>query len=200
MHGIGFVHRDIKPDNILLGFRDRELKIGDFGLSCWAVTGNELLDESVGTLNYLPPENILTRGKYGKKMDVWAAGCVLFQMAVGGIKPLFVGSNKFDQMKSIEKVLGRPDHRLLHRLQKFQSFVFFKRYLDPNADDSVITIGTGLKSVYSPFKPGYELFKDMIVCDPAKRFSACQLLRKPYFWELQHTPHDHRIIEFEEKQ
>lgn len=101
MHRIGLMHRDLKPRNNLLGFRDKELKIGDFGISYLAATNNEFLGEYVSTLYYRSPECILTRRKYGKKMDMWSAGIVMYKMFVGGVYPLFIGSDEINQMQNI---------------------------------------------------------------------------------------------------
>lgn len=121
MHENGFMHRDIKPENLLLGPRDKALRIGDLGTAC-RVSPNALLHaEYVATRWYRSPECLLTRGWYGTKMDVWAAGCVLYEMATG--RPLFDGRDETDQIQKIDKVLGSPDGRLVDRLRKHKSDV-----------------------------------------------------------------------------
>lgn len=137
-------------------------------------TYDKLLTEYIDTRFYRSPECLLPRGRYGKKMDVWAARCVMYQMAIGGLYPLFIGLDSTGQMESIEVVLGRPDHNLLHRFDKFKSDVFHQCYGKTNAT----VIGTGLQSVYPIYKSGFDVLKDMIVFDPYKRLSAVRLLRK----------------------
>jgi serine/threonine protein kinase len=75
IHHKNIIHRDIKPDNILI--QHDIVKIADFGLSV-LITGNKL-SYNVVTLHYRAPE-ILAHLPYGKPIDIWALGCVLYQM------------------------------------------------------------------------------------------------------------------------
>ncbi|VVC42303.1 Protein kinase domain,Protein kinase-like domain,Protein kinase, ATP binding site,Serine/threonine- [Cinara cedri] len=192
MHENGFIHRDIKPENILLKSRDKLLKIGDFGTACH-VTAGYPFTEYVATRWYRSPECLLTRGWYSTKLDIWAAGCVLFEMATG--RPLFDGQDENDQMEKIDRVLGRPDARLLGKFKKHSSDVFDKRY---NKCSAVAVPGVGFQTVYPPFRSAFELMKAMIVYDPVKRYSADRLLRMPYFWEMKNTVYDYKMRKFQE--
>ena len=80
LHDHGIVHRDLKPANI---FEDQGIvKIGDYGLSkfisCSRRGGQT---ESVGTFHYMAPE--IGRGEYGKEIDVYALGIMLYEMVTG---------------------------------------------------------------------------------------------------------------------
>lgn len=80
LHDHGIVHRDLKPANI---FEDEGvIKIGDYGLSkfisCSRRGGQT---ESVGTFHYMAPE--IGRGEYGKEVDVYALGVILYEIATG---------------------------------------------------------------------------------------------------------------------
>jgi NIMA (never in mitosis gene a)-related kinase len=78
IHDRKIVHRDIKPSNFFLT-RNGIVKLGDFGLSALLPFTTALLASSVGTPHYLSPE--LCRGsKYDSKSDIWALGCVLYEM------------------------------------------------------------------------------------------------------------------------
>lgn len=195
MHENGFIHRDIKPENVLLRAGDRVLKIGDFGTACQTSAGQPR-SEYVATRWYRSPECLLTRGRYGAKMDVWATGCVLYELATG--RPLFDGADEHDQLDKIDRVLGSPDCRLINRFRKHKSEVFVRRHGFDCVRSAVISGGTGLDAVYQPFRPAYDLLKDMIVYDPNKRFSADRLLRKSYFNDMRGTPYEQRMMEFEE--
>lgn len=82
LHDHGIVHRDLKPGNI---FSDQGVvKIGDYGLSkyisCSRRSGQT---ESVGTFHYMAPE--IGKGVYGKEIDVYALGIMLFEMFTGRV-------------------------------------------------------------------------------------------------------------------
>lgn len=82
LHDHGIVHRDLKPANI---FEDEGIvKIGDYGLSkfisCSRRGGQT---ESVGTFHYMAPE--IGKGEYGKEIDIYALGIMLYELATGNV-------------------------------------------------------------------------------------------------------------------
>lgn len=83
MHAKGYAHRDLKPENILLA-RDFNLKLADFGFSCLAKgkDGSGVLHTKLGTEGYMAPE-IATKNYDGMKVDIFAAGVILFIMYAG---------------------------------------------------------------------------------------------------------------------
>ena len=80
-HTGGLIHRDVKPENVLLA-EDGRIKIGDFGLaratSANTATGAQLL----GTIAYLAPE-LVTRGMADARSDIYALGIMLYEMLTG---------------------------------------------------------------------------------------------------------------------
>ncbi len=87
-HARGLVHRDVKPANILISLRDREehAYLTDFGVAKRSETVAELTATGVlvGTVDYMAPEQI-TGGRADARTDIYALGCVFFQMLSGRV-------------------------------------------------------------------------------------------------------------------
>jgi len=62
-------------------------------------------------IRYRSPECLLCNGKYSYKMDMWSAGCVMYEVI--SKNPLFPGNNELDQIHKIHNILGTPDPQVL---------------------------------------------------------------------------------------
>ncbi|KAM4548676.1 microtubule-associated serine/threonine-protein kinase 2 isoform 7-T7 [Odontesthes bonariensis] len=131
LHNYGIVHRDLKPDNLLITSLGH-IKLTDFGLSkigLMSLTTNlyeghiekdtrEFLDKQVcGTPEYIAPEVILRQG-YGKPVDWWAMGVILYQFLVG-CAPFFGDTTEelFGQVISDEIIWPEEDEALPYEPQ-----------------------------------------------------------------------------------
>lgn len=106
-HNHGIIHRDLKPGNVFLA-GDAQPKLGDFGIARdQHATGLTDTGLTVGTYAYMPPELVRGESEITGKVDLYALGCLLFEMIVG--RTPFVGDG-FVQL--FEQHLNRPAPRL----------------------------------------------------------------------------------------
>jgi len=174
LHSHRIVHRDIKPQNILLS-NDGTLKLADFGLAR-IYDFNALLTSTVVTLWYRAPE-VLLGTAYATPVDMWSVGCIFAELFTR--KPLFPGQYEVDQLAKIFEMLGTPseaewpdDSAVLRNnfvYARPRSVVDIVPEIDPLAKD---------------------LIEGMLRFDPKKRITAHEALAHPYFSEYGCSPHD----------
>lgn len=99
-HCMGVMHRDLKPQNILVS-RSGCVKLADFGLSraFTPVTPARPLTIEVITRWYRSPDLLLGSNKYLPAVDVWSVGCILVEMS--NKRALFPGDSEIDQIHRI---------------------------------------------------------------------------------------------------
>jgi beta-lactam-binding protein with PASTA domain len=109
-HRAGLVHRDVKPENVLV-MEDGRIKVADFGLArAESASKQTKTGVLLGTVGYLAPEQVLS-GTAGARADVYAAGIMLFELLTGrqpyeGDTPLAVA------YKHVNEVVPLPSSRL----------------------------------------------------------------------------------------
>ncbi|MEV0962883.1 serine/threonine-protein kinase [Streptomyces sp. NPDC049910] len=122
LHRSGWVHADLKPENVLLG-RDGSVKLSDFGLAT-ELTGTHGYAPPMGTLDYLPPERWRAPlGELGVRVrpttDIWALGIVVHEVFASGGSP-FPGATPMARGASVQAYgQGRAPLRLGHELPPF---------------------------------------------------------------------------------
>ncbi|XP_066440829.1 serine/threonine-protein kinase Nek10 isoform X3 [Eleutherodactylus coqui] len=120
------VHRDLSPNNIMLGEKDK-VTVTDFGLAKQKQE-NSKLTSIVGTILYSCPE-VVKSEPYGEKADVWAAGCIFYQMAT--LNPPFHSTNMLSLATKIVEAVYVPVPDGLYS-EKVSSTI--KRCLTSDAD------------------------------------------------------------------
>lgn len=147
IHATGVLHRDLKPDNILV-ISDKEIRLADFGLAL--LPGDELdleeLQNGVGTLSYLPPE-MLDGQFYDSRSDLYSLG-VCFYEALAGKHP-FDGAHLSEQKEvRLDKNI-QPLHELNPQIPKNVSAVIstLMRY---SADERFQSAMEALRALSNP--------------------------------------------------
>jgi len=175
-HASRIIHRDIKPQNLLIEHLDGSrvrLKIADFGLARTYSIPVPKYTHEVVTVWYRPPEILLGSPLYSVPVDLWSIGCVTAEMATGA--PLFAGDSEIDTIFKIFQKLGTPTTEQWPGLADLPDFKpTFPRW--PHRGwENIRNIKAQMGSV------GIELLESLMAYDPKRRLSARRALLHPYF-------------------
>jgi len=174
MHKHGYFHRDMKPENLLC-MGPELVKIADFGLAR-EIRSRPPYTDYVSTRWYRAPEVLLRSTMYSAPIDIWAVGCIMAELYT--FRPLFPGNSEIDEIFKICSVIGTPDKKEWSEGFKLAAAMNFKfPQFSP----------TSLSTLIPTASPeAIALMSDMLRWNPAKRPSAKQALRYPYFQLQQH--------------
>ena len=117
LHRNDYVHRDLKPSNVVITDTDQLecCKLVDFGLAVKYQT-RQGMDETCGTLVYQAPEQMAGGQCYGKAVDVWAAGFIMYEM-IAGKHPLWQKNDTNEAYRA--KALNYKRWKYGRRFNKF---------------------------------------------------------------------------------
>mmetsp|Transcript_15257 Transcript_15257/g.32941 ORF Transcript_15257/g.32941 Transcript_15257/m.32941 type:complete len:635 (-) Transcript_15257:282-2186(-) len=162
-HAVGVVHRDIKPQNLMLSralgpWGCPELKLIDFGLAAQMVSSRDF----VGTPAYMPQEVLIGDVDYTAQADMWSIGCTIVEMLTG------------------EAPFGKPEdfdgdmEPVFEAIRKYKSF----REIEGNLEE--------LPGWSERSDEARDFVRRLIRVDPARRLTATQALNHP--WIVRHAP------------
>lgn len=127
---VDIIHCDLKPENILLRHPKKSgVKVIDFGSSC---RSNKRMYSYIQSRFYRSPEVMLGL-PYSVAIDMWSLGCILAEMHTG--EPLFSGSDQFDQMQKIVKLLGMVPTPMLEKSSDSVKLQFFQKTESATGED-----------------------------------------------------------------
>ncbi|XP_058109734.1 cell division control protein 2 homolog A isoform X1 [Magnolia sinica] len=176
-HSHRVLHRDLKPQNLLIDRRTNSLKLADFGLARAFGIPVRTFTHEVVTLWYRAPEILLGSRHYSTPVDVWSVGCIFAEMV--NQRPLFPGDSEIDELFKIFRVLGTPNEETwpgVTALPDFKSA--FPKW--PSKD---------LATVVPDLEPaGIDLLSKMLFLEPSRRITARNALEHEYFKDLGLVP------------
>lgn len=178
MNDHGFIHRDLKPQNLLL-VRDPDtnqlnLRIGDLGLAKEInLCRRDAHTPQIMSLWYRAPEVMLGKPRpyYDYGVDMWSAGCVFVELATG--RPLFYpdSNTEWDVLVCILQLCGTPCFDEYHKLDPN-----FKKRLPQWPGENFYTLFE-----YALTKSGVDLLIQMLQLNPEKRITLEDALVHPFF-------------------
>lgn len=177
-HDRRIMHRDLKPQNILISLSG-ELKLADFGLARSKSVPTKTFTDEVVTLWYRPPDVLLGNVDYGTSIDMWGVGCIFFEMAAG--VTLFASLEPRKQIETIFGIIGTPDEA---------SWPGIRSDLESCAIQLVSQKGRDLASLAPRLSlVGVDLLLNFLKCNPLSRISASEAMYHAYFNSLPSQIH-----------
>jgi len=171
-HSHGVLHRDLKPQNLLVDKDKGILKIADLGLGRSFTVPLKSYTHEIVTLWYRAPEVLLGSSHYSTGVDMWSVGCIFAEMARR--QALFPGDSEFQQLLHIFRMMGTPTEKQWPGVNSLQDWHVYPQWEPQN-----------LARVVPALEPdGVDLLSKMLKYDPAERISAKAALDHPFFDSL----------------
>ncbi|CAN8095639.1 unnamed protein product [Discula destructiva] len=171
------LHRDIKPNNLLIA-ADGDVKLADFGLARSFADPGGLMTSNVITRWYRPPELLYGAKHYSGAVDVWSVGTVMAEVILR--VPFLPGNTEIDQLALIYKQIGTPTEDVWPGVTKLEG------YVQPDIVNPVQPRDAFLGPFGTVGGPGVDLLCRTLTLDPSKRITAREMLEHP--WWHTHPP------------
>ena len=169
-HSKMILHRDLKPQNILISSIG-ELKLADFGLARAKSIPTKTFTDEVVTLWYRPPDVLLGNTDYGTSIDMWGVGCIFFEMIAG--HTLFTALDPKKQIGCIFEIIGTPSE---------ENWPGIEAILSSNSIDSTPTSGRDLAHMAPRLdEQGIDLLVRLLRCNPNSRIPSGDAIKHEYF-------------------
>ncbi len=168
-HDRRVIHRDLKPDNILLDESKQKLVVCDFGMARTFAAGGQYTENCV-TAWYRPPEILLGDTQYGAAVDMWSAGMIMAEM-INLVPVMGKAKTELDCLMIIFKELGTPNERTwpgVTQLPNFQTRTAFAQWPSRHASALIFSDNVSPQAV--------DLLNCMLQLCPQRRWAASEAL------------------------
>jgi serine/threonine protein kinase len=170
-HARGIMHRDLKPQNLLVD--GGVLKLADFGLARAFMIPVRSYTHEVVTLWYRAPEILLGQKTYAPAVDMWSIGAIFAEMV--NRRALWPGDSEIDELFRIFRTLGTPTEAEWPSVTTLPDYKReFPKWPKRSLRHAVPTL--------SPV--GVDLLIKMLAYEPSKRISARAAMEHPFFNDL----------------
>lgn len=187
LHRHGVMHRDLKPQNLLVDKAKNVIKVADLGLGrAFSVPVKSYTHEIV-TLWYRAPEVLLGGSHYSTPVDMWSVGTIFAELARK--QPLFPGDSELQQLLHIFKLLGTPGEGVWPGVTRLRDWHEFPQWKQQDLHKVIPQLD----------KDGIDLLQKMLVYDPARRIHATDALDHPYFDSLDKSRYAKIEAQFEKE-
>ncbi|KAK4561058.1 TFIIH complex serine/threonine-protein kinase subunit kin28 [Recurvomyces mirabilis] len=179
-HKNNILHRDIKPNNLLIA-ADGSIKLADFGLARSMADPFQPMTYNTVTIWYRPPELFFQAQHYGGQVDVWSCGCVFAELVAREVMFRAWPETEINMVKMICEKVGTPTEENWPGVSKLRGYVTPTELVPLRPRDQWLanfrTIG----------EQGVDLLVKMLTLDPRQRLSAEGVLRHE-FWTSEPRP------------
>lgn len=176
VHSMGIMHRDLKPQNLLVDVKKNVVKLADFGLGRVYSFPCGRYTHEVVTLWYRAPEILLGCREYSTGIDIWSVGCIMGEMING--RPLFCGESEIEQLFDIFRVMGTPNQNHWPSAMTLKDWHTFPQW-------HPVEVTKTFPHLAKLGDDGIKLFKDMVQLDPNRRVTASDALKSPWFDDIR---------------
>ena len=177
-HSMGIMHRDVKPQNLIINHKKKELRLIDWGLADFYFPEQDY-NVRVASRYFKGPELLVDDIYYDYSLDIWSLGC-MFAGMIFKKEPFFQGKDNYDQLVKIAKVLGTDD-----------LFKYIEKYGLTLDNHYTGILGSYPKKTWDKFinndnkdlctPDALDLLSKMLIYDRAERITPKEAMEHPYF-------------------
>lgn len=174
------LHRDIKPNNLLIA-ANGEIKLADFGLARSFADPYQPMTSQTITIWYRPPELFYQARHYGAAVDIWSCGCVFAELIARDVLFRAWPESELGMLSLISEKVGTPTE------ENWPGVTSLPNYLPPSEITPLRNRDYWLAHFRSIGEIGVDLLMKMLLLDPRERLSAKRVLEHE-FWTTSPRP------------